>query len=295
LPALERSGLKAGVDFNLVFSPERVKSLSVLGNLTMVPKIVGGCTEACASRGQEFYADYLGAPVINVGTLEASEFSKLAGMVYRDANISLANELAAYADAIGVDFEVIRRAANTDGEAYLLEPGIGVGGHCTPVYPNFAIQDARARGFELPLTALARACNEQQPVRQLDRLERAGARLNGSEVTLLGLAFRPDVKEHTCSPAFPLAAEAARRGATVWAHDPLYTAGELRALGFNPTDLAGKTLPPITILNTAHSAYREIDFADWHARGVRYILDGRNTWARRVVEAQGITYVGIGR
>ena len=146
LPLLEKTGLRAGIDFDLAFSPERVKSLYVLKHLSEIPKIVGGVNDRSAERAAEFYAAFLGAPVMNLGSLEAAEFAKIAGMIYRDVNIALANELAAYAESVGLDFRPVREAANTDGEAALLTPGIGVGGHCTPVYPYFLIQDAADRG-----------------------------------------------------------------------------------------------------------------------------------------------------
>ena len=146
IPLLEAGGWRAGVDFDLVYSPERVKSRFVLNSLSAIPKVVGGLTNDAVARASTFYRQYLGAPIIDVGTLEAAEFTKLAGMVYRDVNIALANELARYADAVGIDFGPIAAAANTDGEAALLKPGIGVGGHCTPVYPYFLTVDAAQRG-----------------------------------------------------------------------------------------------------------------------------------------------------
>ena len=204
LPILERGGLAAGKDFDLVFSPERVKSRSVLQGLGRTPKVVGGFTPAAAERAARFYSRYLGAPVINVGTLEAAEMVKLAGMMYRDANIALANELAGYCEDVGLDALDVVRAANTDGEANLLQPGIGVGGHCTPVYPYFAIHDARRRGAPLRMVEAGRQINEEQPAHAVARLERALGSLRGMRVLILGLAFRPLVKEHTCSPAFAL-------------------------------------------------------------------------------------------
>jgi nucleotide sugar dehydrogenase len=197
-PLLERSGLTAGTDFDLAFSPERVKSLHVLAHLTGIPKIVGGINERSASRAADFYERYLGSPVINLSTLEAAEFAKLAGMVYRDVNIAIANELAAYAESVGVDFASVREAANTDGEAALLTPGIGVGGHCTPIYPYFLIKDAIRVGEPARLAELARTTNDQQVARALDRLERNWGRIRGRRVVVLGVAFRPGVREHIC-------------------------------------------------------------------------------------------------
>ena len=117
LPILESGGLRGGREFDLVFSPERVKSRLVIQRLTKNPKIVGGLTPEAAARAAAFYGEYLGAPVINVGALETAEMVKLAGMVYRDVNIALANELARYCEAAGIDFPAVVQAANNDGEA----------------------------------------------------------------------------------------------------------------------------------------------------------------------------------
>jgi nucleotide sugar dehydrogenase len=292
-PILENSGFKAGMDFDLVFSPERVKSRHVLEHLSHAPKIVGGVNPASAQRAADFYHAFLGAPVINVDSLEAAEFAKLAGMVYRDVNIALANELAAYAEEVGLDFHRIANAANTDGESALLTPGIGVGGHCTPVYPYFVIQDARRRGITTPLTERARALNDSQAQRIFDRVERLGQSLSGQSLLILGLGFRPGVKEHTLSPAFLIRDEALRRGAVPFLHDPLYNTTEIREHGFTPLDLDG-ILPPIIVLNTAHPEYEHADFAAWRERGLRTVVDGRNLWNANAVSTAGLHYIAPG-
>jgi nucleotide sugar dehydrogenase len=293
-PLLEKSGLKAGTDFDLVFSPERVKSRLVLDHLANKPKIVGGINASSATRAEEFYSRYLGAPVINVQSLEASEYAKLAGMMYRDVNIALANELAMYAEAAGIDFEPVRRAANTDGEALLLSPGIGVGGHCTPVYPYFLLGDAAARGLSLPLTAKGREVNDAQSMRHMERLAAAGYQPSGGRVLILGLGFRPQVKEHTCSTAFLLRDAALRLGATPVLHDSLYTAQEISAHGFEPFDLAEPNWPGGVVLNTAHDAYQKPDFRDWRRRGVTHVVDGRNAWDSAEARAAGLVYLAPG-
>jgi len=292
-PILETSGYRAGVDFDLVFSPERVKSQLVLKHLSQVPKIVGGVNAASAKRAEAFYQIYLGAPVINVESLENAEFSKLAGMVYRDVNIALANELAVYAEAVGLDFSSVSSAANTDGESALLAPSIGVGGHCTPIYPYFVLQDALERGVSLPITAKSRAINDSQARRLLDRISDDGGEFEEQEVLILGLAFRPRVKEHTLSSAFLIRDEATLRGATAFLHDPLYDFSEIRARGFTPMNLDGE-LPAIVVLNTGHPEYREIDFAQWRDRGVRIVVDGRNFWNPSEVQGAGLHYIAPG-
>ena len=293
-PILERSGLRAGIDFDLIFSPERVKSRLVLQHLTEVPKIVGGVCSASSARGQEFYGRYLGSPTINVDSLEAAELAKIAGMVYRDVNIALANELAAYAESAGVDFAAVRAAANTDGESFLLTPGIGVGGHCTPVYPYFLIQDATRRDVPVALTSNSRSINDFHAERMLQRAERLGARFEGSGVLILGLGFRPKVKEHTLSSAFLLGEAARKRGAQVFLHDPLYSSEEIVSFGFTPWDSGSAQMPALVVLNTAHPEYQDPDFAAWHRRGLRYVIDGRNFWDSRSAVAAGLLYAAPG-
>ena len=294
-PLLERSGLRAGVDFDLAFSPERVKSLVVLAHLTKIPKIVGGVNDRSAARASDFYSKYLGAPVVNLGSLEAAEFTKLAGMVYRDVNIALANELAAYAEAVGVDFTAVREAANTDGEAALLAPGIGVGGHCTPVYPYFLIQDAAGGRAPARMAELARAINDQQVARSLDRIERHSGYLRGRHAVVLGVAFRPGVREHTYSPAFLLKPELERRGVSTQFHDPLYSVDEIAALGLPPCADVASARPDILILNTAHPEYRKLQLAPLASDGLRVILDGRGFFDPDTIESYGILYYGIGK
>ncbi len=285
---IDKGGLRAGVDYDLVFSPERVKSLYVLANLFKNPKIVGGITPESAARGEEFYSRYLGAPVINVGSLEAAELVKLAGMIYRDVNIALANELALFAERMGLDFEPIRAAANTDGESNLLLPGIGVGGHCTPVYPYFLINEARTRGIPVELAELGRKINASQPRKILDKI----GNVKGKKCIVLGVSFRPQVKESAYSPAFTLVTELEQRGAEVTVHDPLYTEDELRKLGLNPGEIAGNE---IIVLNTAHTAYCHLDFGQLAQAGLRCVVDGRNLWDPEEITKHGVSYVGVGR
>ena len=307
LPILESGGLRGGRDFDLVFSPERVKSQLVIERLTKNPKIVGGLTPEAAARAAAFYGEYLGAPVINVGALETAEMVKLAGMVYRDVNIALANELARYCEAAGIDFPTVVQAANNDGEASLLHAGMGVGGHCTPVYPHFLFQESERFGVHAPLAELGRLLNDQQPAKVLDRLEREWQPLRGKRVLILGLGFRPQVKEDACSPAYTLAAELARRRARAELHDPLYTSDEIRNRGFSPGAFAVKgarwktlsreesPMHELLILNTAHAAYADLDFKKLAALGLKAVLDGRNFWKAEQVEKAGLFYLAIGR
>ena len=293
IPVLEeRSGLKAGKDFHVAYSPERVKANLVLERLETTPKIVGGLDDTSRARAVTLYRKYLGARVDDVGTIEAAEMTKLLGMLYRDVNIALANELAAFCEVAGVDFGRVRAATNSDGEAALLLPGIGVGGHCTPVYPYFLTRESRRLGLTQRLSEAAREINDYQPVRQLARVEAAWKSLRGQTAHILGLGFRPEVKVGTLSPAYTLRDELRKRGARVTIDDPHYTEEELRRAGFEPGTVEGANL---IVLNTAHKEFAHPDFVAWRKAGVEVVLDGRNLWKQDEVEAARIVYFGIGR
>jgi nucleotide sugar dehydrogenase len=294
IPVLEEhSGMKAGKDFMVAYSPERVKANLVLSRLKTTPKIVGGLDRASRDKAIALYRDYLGAPVEDVGTLEAAESAKLMGMLYRDVNIALANELAAYCELAGVDFDRVRRAANSDGESSLLLPGIGVGGHCTPVYPYFLMRESRRLGMSQRISEAAREINDNQAARQLDRVTAAwGKSLDKRRVHIMGLAFRPGVKVDTLSTAYALREHLQQRGASITLEDPCYTDDEISRAGFTP---GSATAAELIVLNTAHSQFADPDFRAWKNAGVEAVLDGRNFWDRYEAEAAGLLYFGIGR
>ena len=232
---LERnSGLKAGTDFSVAYSPERVKA-------NLVFRAPGSDAEGGRRSRRRIRSAprrctaYLGAPVDDVGTLEAAEMTKLLGMLYRDVNIALANELAAFCELAGVDFERVRAAANSDGEANLLLPGIGVGGHCTPVYPYFLTRESRRLGMTQRISEAAREINDRQPCAaaraRRGRLETA-ARAACAH-SRAGLPARRQGRH--LQPAYALRddlRDARRARSTI--EDPYYSDDEIRAAGFEP-------------------------------------------------------------
>src|SRR5262249_51199207 len=136
-PLLERSGLRIGLGFLVAFSPERVYVGRTFEDLRKYPKIVGGTTPETTRAAVEFHETVLVRPVMAMPDADAAEFVKLAETTYRDVNIGLANDLARFAQARGVDAVAAFAAANTQPFSHLLQPGVGVGGHCIPVYPRF--------------------------------------------------------------------------------------------------------------------------------------------------------------
>ena len=293
------SGLIPGKDYYAAFSPERVKSLHVFRNLRLVPKIVGGFTPECSQRAETFYSATLGSPTINLQTLEAAEYAKLADMIYRDVNIALANELSSYAEKVGVDFEAVRVAANTSGESHLLIPGIGVGGHCTPIYPWFVIKDAPMKLAATLLPLEARVINDERAIYAFNRIKEVlDSKLSNYRVLILGLGFRPEVAEATASPAYLVRDVFEKAQNEVLLHDPYFTPEQIRREGFNPFewDAQNSDSIHIVILVTAHQPYLKLDWESFVKRHkVALVYDGRNALNGEQIEQAGAIYLGVGK
>ena len=282
-PALEgASGLTAEEDFTVVFSPERVYSGRVFQALATYPKLVGGLSAEGEGRGIELYAAFLDAEVRGLGSAEAAELTKLAETTYRDVNIAFANELARYADRLGLDVGGVIDAANSQPFSHIHRPGVAVGGHCIPVYPRFLLEGAP----EASLPRAARAVNDAMPAYAVDLL----GEVQGRTVLILGVAYRGGVKETAFSGAFGVRDELVRRGATVVATDPLYDLAELEQLGFELWD--GRPVDG-AVLQADHPEFRDIDPAD--LPGVRVVVDGRDVLDPGAFAAAGVTLRRIGR
>ena len=287
------SGLKAGTDFHLAFSPERVFTGRVFADLRRYPKLVGGLTEACGVAAEKFYAavlDFdertdLARPngVWNLGTPEASEMAKLAETTYRDVNIGLANQFALFAQDNGIDVYAVIEACNSQPFSHIHTPGIAVGGHCIPIYPRMYLWNDPAA----TVVRAAREANAEMPIHSVARLEAEFGSVKGKKVVVLGAAYRGGVKETAFSGVFPTVNELKRLGATVVVHDPMYTDDELRHEGFEPFHF-GETADA-AILQADHAEY--LNLTNKELPGVSVILDGRNI----IKSASGIKIVPIGR
>jgi nucleotide sugar dehydrogenase len=284
---LQKSGLRMGRDFWLAFSPERVQSGSIFRDLAGYPKVVGGVDAESGRRAEQFYREVLGVTVLRLSSSEAAEFCKLAESVYRDVNIGLANELAISAERLGIDIGEVIEAANSEPQSHLHQPGIGVGGHCMPVYPYFLLSSG-----EHPIVAAGRAANEAMPSHALRILSERLGSLHGRTILILGLAYRPGVKEAMLSPATALASLLNDAGARPLVHDPLFSVAEIRALGLEPSSLYCAEADAL-VLQTYHADYRSLALSRYPR--CRLVLDGRNVLNPDAVRAAGMDYAGIGR
>jgi UDP-N-acetyl-D-mannosaminuronic acid dehydrogenase len=287
----EGSGLELDEQLFLAFSPERVLVGRVFLDLQRYPKIVGGTSDESTRRAVEFYRSALdeGTEVWAVANAETAEMTKLAETTYRDVNIAYANELAIVASRHGIDVSEVIGAANSQPYSHIHQPGVGVGGHCIPVYPHFLFNDDP----QLRIPPLAREINEAMGRFTVDLIEDRIGSLDGQPVLVLGVAYRDDVREDAFSSAFRLRDELRAAGAVIHAHDPYFDDGHLRALGFEPWSFESAAPVRVAILQAAHAAYREMDPSA--IPGLELLVDGRNVLERRRFEDAGVRYVGIGR
>lgn len=297
-PMLEEgSGLTEGVDFHVVYSPERVLTGRVFEDLRKYPKLIGALSDEGTRRAREFYeavlqfddrAD-LAQPngVWDLGSTEASEMAKLAETTYRDVNIGLANQFGLFAASHGIDVYKVIEACNSQPYSHIHRPGIAVGGHCIPVYPRLYLStDPNA-----DIVRVARQLNASMPERLVKQAESIFGSLAGQKAVVLGAAYRGGVKETAFSGVFPTVQALRARGADVVVHDPLYTDDELRGLGFEPHHMGERA--DLAILQADHADYRTLAPSD--VPGVKLLVDGRNAsdadrWAgtpRIVVGAAG--------
>jgi nucleotide sugar dehydrogenase len=277
-PLLEEvSGLTEGVDFHLVFSPERVLTGRVFEDLRKYPKLIGGLSPAGATRAVTFYEsvlDFDDRPdlarpngVWDLGSAEAAELAKLAETTYRDVNIGLANQFARYAASTGIDVYQVIEASNSQPYSHIHQPGIAVGGHCIPVYPRLYLWNDP----DASVVRAAREANAAMPDYAVALLEGALGSLANARVVVLGAAYRGGVKETAFSGVFAAARALESRGATTLVHDPLYSDEELVSLGFTPYHLGSPV--DAAIVQADHAEYRDLTPAD--LPGVRAFIDGR--------------------
>ena len=283
----EASGLRADEDFFVAFSPERLFSGAVFRNLATYPKLVGGIGPASTERAVAFYASVLDADVVPLSSAESAEFSKLADTTYRDVNIALANEFARYADRVGVDIQEVIAAANTQPYSHIHQPGLGVGGHCIPVYPHFLL----SRAPEMELVGLSRRINDGQVGTAIRTIQKVLGGLDGVPVLVLGLTYREGVHELAYSRAMPLIERLAFHGALVSAWDPILTEAEIARSGATPWRW-GETSPARAIVTqTADRQFRDLDFG-WFP-DLELLFDGRNS-LRTVTLPESVEYHGVG-
>ena len=281
---LEVGGRKAGEDFHLAFSPERIDPGRTDYTVRTTPKLVGGITPACTERAKEIY-ERICDRVVPLSGPEAAELSKLLENIFRSVNIALVNELAQLCDRLGVDVWEVIDAASTKPFGFMrFEPGPGMGGHCLPVDPFYLAFTAREHDFYPEFIELAGKINQSQPLFCVTRIERVlndnGRPVRGTKILILGVSYKAGVGDVRESPSLKIVRLLSELGAELSYHDP-------HVPSLTDTGLTNSELGPalddadLTVIVTAHPEFDIEEIVDKSSlvldlRGVTRHIDADN-------------------
>jgi UDP-N-acetyl-D-glucosamine dehydrogenase len=278
------SGLKAGVDFHLAFSPEREDPGRTSSTVKTIPKVVGGLTPACRDRAAALYGRAVDR-VVPVSSCRVAEATKLLENIFRSVNIALVNELKVVYEAMDIEVWEVIEAAKTKPFGFMaFYPGPGLGGHCIPIDPFYLTWKAREFGQHTRFIELAGEINTAMPEHVVRVVSRAlnddSKPVRGSTVMLAGLAYKPNVDDERESPAYVIMKKLESLGATVLYNDPFVPV--IRPTREHP-EFAGRRSSPLTtpvdaiVIVTAHDEYRTFDWAVLPCP----VIDSRNAVAAR--------------
>jgi len=290
-PILEKSGLKAGVDFYLAYSPERVLPGQILRELIENARVIGGVTPAAAQAGRDLYAIFVKGEIVQTDATTA-EMVKLMENTYRDVNIAIANEFSRLAERFGVDVWEAIKIASLHPRVKILNPGPGVGGHCISVDPWFFVE---AAPDITPLIYNSRKVNDAQPHYVVELTRRALGSLNGKQIAALGLAFKPDVDDLRASPATEVIHLLQKEGAAVKAFEPFKPEADLPGITAVPTLEAALKEAEVVLLLVNHTELRALTPEKLASlTPARILIDTVNGWAGKNWEGAGFVIHRLG-
>src|SRR5436190_8056587 len=283
----EGSGMKAGLDFHLAFSPEREDPANEKTKVKLIPKVVGGYTPACLDRAMTLYSKAIDT-LVPVSSCRVAEATKLLENIFRSVNIALVNELKLVYAAMGIDIWEVIEAAKTKPFGFMpFYPGPGWGGHCIPIDPFYLTWKAREYGKHTRFIELAGEINTRMPEhvvhRVADALNTQRKAINGSKILILGLAYKPNVDDERESPSYVLMKLLTEGGAEVAYYDPYVPV--IKPTREHPQFAGTKSVAwnratienfDVVLIATNHSSVNYDELGEW----ARCIVDTRNAMAR---------------
>lgn len=291
-PILERSGLKAGKDFLLAYSPERVLPGRILQELVENSRVIGGIDRASAEAGRDLYSLFVEGKIILTDSTTA-EMVKLMENTSRDINIAIANEFSRLAEAFGIDIWEAIEIANLHPRIEILQPGVGVGGHCISVDPWFLVE---AFPEIAQLIRTAREVNDDQPAFIAGLLEKVAGGPKGKRIAVLGLSFKPNVDDLRESPAVELVHHLEDQGAVVTAYEPFKPDAGLP--GVHQVDSLDVALSEaeMIVLAVGHDQFKRLDPKDIRNRTqAGMVFDCVHAWDKHAWESAGFWFFGLAR
>jgi UDP-N-acetyl-D-glucosamine dehydrogenase len=285
MPILQESGLKAGKDFYLAYSPEREDPGNKNFTTKTIPKVIGGYTTKCRDLAQQLYETAIDK-MVPVSSLEAAEAAKIVENVYRCINIAMVNELKVVFDRMGIDvWEVIKAASTKPFGFNPFYPGPGLGGHCIPIDPFYLTWKARQYGIPTRFIELAGEVNTSMPhyviAKTMEALNEQKKSLKGSKVLVLGLAYKKDIDDLRESPSIEIIELLREKGARVDYNDPYIP--KTHKQREHDLKMASKKLTApmlasydVVLISTDHSSY---DYR-WIVKNSKLVVDTRNATAK---------------
>ena len=291
-PILEESGLKAGQDFHLAYSPERVLPGQILREIVENARVIGGVDLSSAEAGRDLYQIFVLGDII-LTTATTAEMVKLMENTYRDVNIAVANEFSRLADRFGVDAWEAIEIANLHPRVNILHPGPGVGGHCISVDPWFFVE---AAPDITTLIRASRSVNDAQPKFVVELIKRIlGGELASHKIAVLGLAYKPDVDDLRESPAVEVAELLLKAGASVLAYEPYKLDFHKEDLHVEATLEAAIAQAEVIVLLVGHKMLREISPESIsRLTESRIALDTVNGWKSSDWQDAGFKFYKLG-
>jgi nucleotide sugar dehydrogenase len=294
-PILEKSGLKAGVDFDLGHCPERINPGDPKWKTRNIPRVVGVSSPAGLNRAVNFYESILEATVTPMKSIKAAEATKIIENTFRDINIAYVNELAKSFDKLGIDLVEVIKGASTKPFAFMPHfPGCGIGGHCIPVDPYYLIERAKQSGFDHKFLILAREINNSMPKYTVNRLVKELNKLclsvKGTKIGILGLAYKADIDDMRESPVIEMIKRIKELEGDMEIYDP-----------FVPDKSTVKSLAEllekseVIVVATNHSEFVNMNPEELKKNNIKLVIDGRNCLDKEAIVNLGINYKGIGR
>ncbi len=297
LPMIEKlTKLKCGKDFLLAHCPERVNPGDSKWTVASIPRVLGGHDNLSLRAAFEFYESILQSSIKKMGSIKEAEACKILENTFRDINIAFVNELARSFDKLGVDILNVIDGAATKPFGYMSHyPGCGVGGHCIPVDPYYLIHQGKKNGFNHEFLRLARKINNSMPEYVVEKLKTAlrdtGKKIGNSQITLLGLTYKPNVSDDRESPSYKILRDLKKNKARVKYFDPFL----LKKSNVKTLDeaLGGSDA---VILATGHDMFtKKITPKLIELKKIRIVIDGRNCLNKDSFLGSRIIYKGIGR
>ncbi len=290
-PILARSGLEAGRDFHLAYSPERVLPGQIMRELIENARVIGGVTPESAQAGHDLYATFVTGQIIKTDATTA-EMVKLMENTYRDVNIAIANEFSRLADKFGVDVWEAISLANLHPRVKILSPGPGVGGHCISVDPWFFVEAAPELA---PLIYQSRQVNDAQPHFVVDIVKRALGSLNGKKIAVLGLAYKPDVDDLRESPANEIVHLLQHEGAQVKAWEPFKPDANLAGITMSPTFEHAIQEADALLLLVKHTEFTKLNPNEiLNKTKARIAIDTVSGWDDQKWQSAGFKFLRLG-